>query len=91
MAIATTLLLLAGQASAALQRHNFTIKSSGSETGTGNFVWDDELYPNGSSLYGPSPGRFVSSTFTITGGHAGGGQTFNLVDCEGFSASPNFS
>ena len=73
--------LLSLPALAAQQQYSFTVTGSSGETGSGTFVWDDSVIPDGGSL-DAATGDFLSFSVTIVGGNAtGGSTTFDLADC----------
>ncbi len=70
---------------AAIQTHSFTVTGTGGETGSGTLVWDDTVTASGSPL---SLANATSISITITGGVAGGGQSFTKAQCTFLAANP---
>jgi hypothetical protein len=85
--------LLSLPALAAQQQYSFTVTGNNGETGSGTFIWDDSVIPDGGSL-DAATGDFLSFSVTIVGGNAtGGSTTFDLADCTSVAAAntPTFS
>lgn len=89
-AILATVATLSMPALAAIQTHSFTVTGTGGETGGGTVVWDDTVTPSGGSL---TLANATSISITITGGVAGGGQSFTKAQCTNIQAhpTPNFA
>jgi len=79
--------LLSLPALAAQQQYSFTVTGNNGETGSGTFIWDDSVIPDGGSL-DAATGDFLSFSVTIVGGNAtGGSTTFDLASCTSLAAS----
>mgnify|MGYP000854466892 FL=1 len=79
--------LLSLPALAAQQQYSFTVTGNNGETGSGTFIWDDSVIPDGGSL-DAATGDFLSFSVTIVGGNAtGGSTTFDLASCTGLTAA----
>ena len=85
--------LMSLPALAAQQQYSFTVTGNNGETGSGTFIWDDAVIPDGGTL-DILAGDFLSFSVTINGGNAtGGSTTFDLAGCTSLAASftPTFS
>lgn len=86
----------ASSANAGLLTHSFSISGDNGETGSGNFVWDDDTVINGAPVSASlsNIGDLLSLNIELSGGNVIGGSTvFTEVDCVGafLLDSPDFT